>query len=68
FNDEDVEEYEDTDISDFSDAETVSDYAVDAIVWAVGAEIINGMDGNIAPTEPATRAQIAAMLERYLDL
>jgi len=68
FNDIDVEEYEDTEISDFSDANSVSRYAKKAIRWAVGAEIINGMDGKLAPSKPATRAQLAAMLERYLNL
>ncbi len=64
----DVEEYEDSDIKDYSDYRTVSSYAKTAVKWAVGAGIINGMDGKLAPTATATRAQLAAMLERYLDL
>jgi len=71
FNDVDVEEYEDTSLKDFDDRRTVSSYAKDAIKWAVGAEIIDGIESgdetNIAPAEPATRAQIAAMLNRYID-
>ena len=34
--------------------------------WAVGAGIINGSSGKLAPRENATRAQIAAILQRYL--
>ncbi len=71
FNDVDVEEYEDTSLKEFDDRRTVSSYAKDAIKWAVGAEIIDGIESgdetNIAPAEPATRAQIAAMLNRYID-
>ncbi len=64
----DVEEYEDTSLNDFSDRNTVSSYAKKPIRWAVGAGIINGMDGKLAPTATATRAQLAAMLQRYLAL
>ena len=54
------------DLSAFPDAATVSGYAVEAMKWAVGEGIINGMSGNLAPRENATRAQIATILYRYL--
>ncbi len=51
---------------EFPDASTVSAYALDAMRWAVDGGLINGIDGKLAPTETATRAQLAAMLMRYL--
>jgi hypothetical protein len=51
------------DLSVFTDAGDVSDWARGAVEWAVGAEIIKGMgDGTVAPRGTATRAQVAQML------
>ena len=52
------------DLSAFTDSESVSLYAVEAMRWAVGAGIVNGMDGKLK----ATRAQMATMLMRYAKL
>lgn len=50
----------------FSDSHLVSDYAADAMAWAVENGIINGRaDGTLHPTGHATRAQVAAMVQRY---
>lgn len=50
----------------FPDAHLVSDYASDAMTWAVAAGIINGRtDGTLDPTGHATRAQVAAIVQRY---
>ena len=57
---------EGADISAYPDAKTVSGYALDAIKWAVDSGIINGVDGNLAPTATATRAQLATMLMRFM--
>ena len=54
-------------LDEFSDALTVSPYAIDAMTWAVEEGIINGMDGKLAPKDNATRAQIATLLMRYLE-
>ena len=35
--------------------------------WAVSSGIINGIDGRLCPQGEATRAQIATMLQRYLE-
>ncbi len=52
-------------LDSFSDADSISDYAVTAMKWAVQKGIINGMsDGTIAPTKTASRAQVAAMIKR----
>lgn len=54
------------DISVFSDADQVSAYAVDAMNWAVGLELIVGMENNaLLPYGNATRAQIATLLMRF---
>ena len=58
-------------LAGFPDAEMVSDYAADAMAWAVEQGLINGIsesDGKtyLAPQETATRAQIAIILMRYL--
>lgn len=55
-------------ISEFTDASSVSDYATDAVTWALGEGILTGMgDGTLAPQGTATRAQAAAMLMRFVE-
>lgn len=50
------------------DAASVSDYAEDALLWANQNGIVNGVGSNtIAPKDNAQRAQVAAMLARYLQ-
>ena len=58
-------------LEDYPDADSVSDYARSAMLWAVSEGLINGMtqkDGSItlSPTTNANRAQIATILMRYL--
>ena len=55
----------DTNILSFTDAASVSEYAVPALQWACGAGILQGADGALLPTHPATRAQTAAILHRF---
>ena len=50
----------------FKDAASVSNYAVDAANWAVGEGIINGSGDLFMPKSNATRAQVAAIIHRYL--
>ena len=52
-------------LSNYGDAQTVSGWATSAMQGAVGSGIINGIDGNLAPVNHATRAQVATMLMRY---
>lgn len=49
----------------YPDGAADSDWAVDAMVWATGLGIINGMGGYLKPQSGATRAQLAAMLMRF---
>ncbi len=54
------------DMSKYTDFGDVSDWAVDAVTWCVGAGIINGMtETTIVPQGTGTRAQMATMLMRY---
>ena len=63
----DVSAGKDTNILSYGDALTISDYAYSALQWACGAGIINGDDsGNLNPQACATRAEAAAMLERFM--
>lgn len=54
------------DLSGYTDADLVADYAVDAMTWAVGEGVISGIGNNtLAPDNTASRAQMATVLTRY---
>ncbi|MCQ2420308.1 MAG: S-layer homology domain-containing protein [Clostridia bacterium] len=55
-----------TALSGFYDANKVSSYAVDAMRWAVSNGIITGSGYYLNPTNNATRAEVAAMLHRFV--
>ena len=55
-------------VSEFTDGASVSDYAADAVTWALSEGVLTGMgDGALAPQGTATRAQAAAMLMRFAE-
>ena len=55
-------------LSGYADASSVSDWAVEALAWAVDNGIISGMGGStLAPQATATRAQVAVMLMQFVD-
>lgn len=55
-------------LQDFTDAAMVSDYAVSAMGWAVQNGLISGMgDQTLAPVGSATRAQVASILQRFIE-
>ncbi len=54
------------DLSVFPDSGKVSSWAKDAMRWAVAEQIINGSDGYLLPQGNATRAQVAALLMRFI--
>ena len=56
------------DLSSFPDADSVSTWAKDALAWTVAEGIIGGSDGKLLPQGNATRAQVAAILMRFLAL
>ncbi len=54
------------DLSGYTDSDSISPYAVDAMQWAVAKGIIKGVgDNKLAPQGSATRAQIATMISRF---
>ena len=58
----------DTNLEDFADADTVPAYAQEAVRWAVGCGILKGDDSQrLNPESQLTRAQIAALLRRYIE-
>ena len=64
-----VQEPVTADLSVFVDVGQISDYALDAMRWAVSVGLLNGMDGSrLAPQGSAARAQVAAMLMRFDQL
>lgn len=51
----------------FSDGDSVSSWAESAMLWATQNGIIGGIDGALTPQGQATRAQVAAMLQRFME-
>lgn len=54
-------------LDSFSDAGNVSGYASEALSWAVSEGLINGASGRLTPKGDATRAQVAAILHRFVE-
>ena len=58
-------------LAGFPDAASVSDYAVDAMIWATSTGLINGIgQGDVtilSPKTDASRAQIASIIMRYAE-
>ena len=53
---------------DFADSGDISDWAADAMAWAVEKGILTGTpDGRLNPQGTATRAEAAVMLRRFAD-
>ena len=52
----------------FKDADKITDYAKTAMQWAVGSGLVKGKSGNLLDSQgTATRAEIAAMLHRFIE-
>ena len=53
-------------LNGFADAGSVSDWAADAVEWAVGEQLLSGKTGGkLDPTGGATRAEVAQILMRF---
>ena len=64
----DVSVGENTNILSYVDVQQASEYAIPALQWAVGAGVLNGKNGSrLAPTGTATRAEIAAIMQRWCE-
>ena len=68
FKEMDVTVDENTNFLSFNDFWDVSDYAKPAMMWALERGIITGSGWDLNPGDTATRAQAAAMLERFCKL
>ncbi len=53
-------------VGGFADASEVPGYALSAFNWALGANIIQGADDKLMPSDTCTRGQIVTMLYRLL--
>ena len=64
----DVSVGESTNILSYTDARDVSEYTVSAMQYAVGSGLMNGKtESTINPLDNATRAEIAAILQRFIE-
>ena len=54
-------------LNGFTDQASVSSYATDSLEWAVAEKLVNGSAGKLMPTGNATRAQVAAILHRFVE-
>ena len=64
----DVSVGENTNILSYVDVQQASEYAIPALQWAVGAGVLNGKNGGrLAPAGTATRAEIAAIMQRWCE-
>ena len=56
------------DLSEFADANEISEFALDAVGWANKTELVNGTSETaLSPKTAATRAQLAAILMRFCE-
>lgn len=68
-----IHRYHDTpsghdDLSHFTDKDTISPWAFEAMQWGVDVGLVSGLDNHtLAPKSGASRAQLAAMLMRYIE-
>ena len=63
----DVSVGEDTNILSYEDAFSISEYAIPAMQWACGAGLMQGDGVNLTPKADATRAQAAALFQRFCE-
>ena len=54
-------------LNGFTDQASVSGYAAASLEWAVAEKLVNGSAGKLMPTGNATRAQVAAILHRFVE-
>ncbi len=56
------------DLTIFEDSDRIHGYALDAVAWAVDAELISGTsETTLAPRASASRAEIALIIKNYVD-
>ncbi len=55
-------------LSAYADADSVSEYAREAMGWGLASGMLKGMNGRLNPHGKADRAQFCALTERYCGL
>ena len=66
---DDVESGENTNILSYDDSDSISDYAISSMQWATGSGLIKGKtESTLNPLDNATRAEIAAILHRFIEV
>ena len=55
-------------LSNYYDYTDVSPWAKEAMTWATSKGIISGNNGNILPKNDATRAEVAIIIQKYMEL
>ena len=64
----DVSVGESTNILSYDDFDSISEYAIPSMQWAVGSGLIKGKsESTLNPLDNATRAEIAAILHRFIE-
>ena len=54
-------------LAGFGDADAVSDWAEEAMRWAIDRGLIGGTDRGLEPAAPSTRAQVATIMMRFCE-
>lgn len=64
----DVSDGENTNILSYTDFDKISEYAIEALQYAVGSGLIKGKtESTLNPNDSATRAEAAAILQRFIE-
>ena len=59
---------ENTNILSYDDFDSISEYAIASMQYAVGSGLMKGKsDSTINPLDNATRAEVAAILQRFIE-
>ena len=64
----DTEAGQEVDLTQFEDADEISEDAADAVRWAYAADLLTEKDGKLHVTDELTRKELTRMLEDFLDL
>ena len=64
----DTEAGQDVDLTQFEDADEISEDAADAVRWAYAADLLMEKDGKLHVADELTRKELTRMLEDFLDL
>ena len=64
----DTEAGQEVDLTQFEDADEISEDAADAVRWAYAVDLLTEKDGKLHVTDELTRKELTRMLEDFLDL